>query len=211
MSLVLDTIIKSYKITDYLSSKNIQWNNHDGGRYRYRCPLPGHNKDNTPSFFVYDKIDRQDYCCFGCKSSGSIIQLISAYEQISIKDTVKKLSESLNIKIDDVLDSLIREIILNINSEEKIDKTENILASSLFISVHMNDFLLKVNFDKEELDIAEKVFALVDSLILIQNLDEIEQLSNALPLRTKIRYEMYIEKKRQEEIISIKNLRSYEN
>lgn len=211
MSLVLDTIIKSSKITDYLDAKGIKWNAHDGGRYRYKCPLPGHNKDNTPSFFVYDKPDRQDFYCYGCKFAGSIIQLVSAYEQISIRDTIKKLSEGLNIKIDDVLDSLLREIILSINSDEKIDKTENILAANLFISVHMHDFLVKVKFDKEELEIAEKVFSLVDSLVLIQNLDELEQLMNAIPARTGLRYQMYIERIRQEEIQNIKSLKVYES
>lgn len=211
MSFILDTIIKSSKITDYLMSKGIQWSSHDGDRYRYRCPLPGHNKDHTPSFFVYDKPDRQDFYCYGCKHAGSIIQLVSAYEQISIKDTVKRLSAGLNINIDDVIDSLIREIILTINSEEKQDKAESILASSLYIGVHMHDFLQKVKFDKEELEIADKVFALVDSLVLIQNLDELEQLSNAISKRTKERYLMYLEKIKQEEIANIRNLRAYEN
>jgi len=211
MSIVLDTIIKSSKITDYLDSKNIRWNSHDGDRYRYKCPLPGHNKDNTPSFFVYDKPDRQDFYCYGCKCAGSIIQFVSAYEQISIRDTIKKLSEGLNIKIDDVIDSLIREIILSINSDGKTDKTENIIAASLFISVHMHDFLVKVKFDKEEVDIAEKVFSLVDSLVLIQNIDELNQLVESIPDRTGLRYQLYIEKVRQEEIQNIKNLKAYEN
>ena len=74
----------------------------------------------------------------------------------------------------------------------------------------MHDFLVRVNFDKEELDIAEKVFSLTDSLVLIQNLEELEQLSNALPKRTKQRYLMYMERMKQEEIQNIRNLRAYE-
>ena len=210
MSFILDTIAKSVKITDYLTSKGIRWASQDSDRLRYRCPLPGHNNDNTPSFFVYDKPDRQDFYCYGCKRAGSIIQLVASYEQISIKDSIKKLSAGLNINIDDVLDSLLREIIITINSDEKTDKSEAILAASLFIGVHMHDFLARVNFDKEELDIAEKVFSLTDSLVLIQNLEELEQLSNALPKRTKQRYLMYLEKIKQEEIQNIRNLRAYE-
>jgi len=210
MSLLLDTIAKSVKITDYLTSKGVRWSSQDGDRLKYRCPLPGHNKDNTPSFFVYDKADRQDFYCYGCKHAGSIIQLVAAYEQISIKDSIKKLSAGLNINIDDVIDSLLREIINTINSDEKTDKTELILSTSLFIGVHMHDFLTKVNFDKDELDIAEKVFSLTDSLVLIQNLEELEQLSNVLPKKTKQRYLMYADKIKREEIQNIRNLRAYE-
>jgi len=209
MSLIFDTIVKSIKITDYLSSKNIKYDIHNGNRYRYKCPLPGHKKDNTPSFFVYDKSDRQDFCCFGCKTSGSIIQLVSAYEQKSIKDTVKKLADGLNINIDDVIDTLLREIISTINSEEKSDKSEQILSTSLFIGVHIHDFLVKVNFDSEELVIAEKVFSLVDSLVKIQNIDELEQLSLSLPLKTKQRYQMYLERVKSEEIQNLKRIKLY--
>lgn len=211
MSIVIDTIVKSSKITDYLSSKNIQWSSHDGERYRYRCPLPEHSQDKTPSFFVYDKMDRQDFYCFGCKNCGSIIQLVSAYEQISIRDSIKKLSNGLNINVDDILDSLLREVILSLESTEKSDKSESILMTSLFISSHIHDFLEKVNFDKDEQSMCEKLFALVDSLVLIQNLDELEQLSNSLPSKTEIRYKIYHERIKQEEIEKFIKLRSYEN
>jgi DNA primase len=210
MSIILDTIIKANKITDYLSSKGVQWSSFDGGRYKYRCPLPSHKSDKTPSFFVYDKPTRQDYYCYGCKSAGSIIQFIASYEQISIKETIQRLSAGLNINIDDVLESVIREILLHINDPGKEDKGEDLLASSLFISVHMHDFLRKVNFDPNEIQIAEKVFALADSLVLIENLEELEKLSDALPKRTGYRYQMFLEKQKQEEIQSAKDFRSYE-
>jgi hypothetical protein len=210
MNAVYNTIIKSVKITDYLLSKGIRWNNLTSDRFRYKCPLPGHKKDNTPSFFVYNKGDHQDFICYGCKNSGSVIHLMSAYEQISIKEAVKKLSDGLNISIDDVLDSVVKDIINSIHSSEDKNKTESIIASSLFISVHMHDFLKKVDFDPAEMEIAEKVFALVDGLVLIENLDEIEQISLFLPEKTKIRYNLYIKRKKQEEIQSIKNKEIYD-
>jgi hypothetical protein len=135
---------------------------------------------------------------------------MSAYEQISIKEAVKKLSDGLNISIDDVLDSVVKDIINSIHSSEDKNKTESIIASSLFISVHMHDFLKKVDFDPAEMEIAEKVFALVDGLVLIENLDEIEQISLFLPEKTKIRYNLYIKRKKQEEIQSIKNKEIYD-
>jgi DNA primase len=211
MSIVLETIIKANKITDYLLSKNVRWSNHDGGRYRYRCPLPSHSNDSTPSFFVYDKSDRQDFYCYGCKNAGSIIQLISCYEQISIKEVIRRLSEGMNININDILESLVREIIVKSTSPTQQGKEEAILASSLFISVHMHDFLAKVGFDPQECEIAEKVFAITDSLVSIDNLDELEKLSTVLPSKTKFRYQRYIEIKKKEEIQNAKDFKSYIN
>jgi len=200
MSVILDTISKQIKITDYLASKNVSWNSHEGDRYKYRCPLPTHTKDNTPSFFVYDKPDGQDFYCYGCKCAGGIVQLVSAYDQLSIRDTVERLLKGLNINIDDVVDSIIREIIVYSESGDKDDKDEGIVASSLFISSHMHDFLTKVDFNSEDLAIAEKVFAMVDSYVLVDRLDDLEKLAKAIPARTKIRYEIYLDKKKREEI-----------
>lgn len=202
MSAILDIIVKSSKITDYLASKGVSWSSHDGNRYRYKCPFPDHQKDNTPSFFVYEKGDRQDFCCFGCKKSGNLIHLISGYEQISIKETIKNLSEGLDIKIDDVLNSLLKEIIIYSEQEQKEDKNEDIIANSIFISSHMHDFLVKVEFNKEDMEIANKVFQLADSLIFIEHSDNLEKLANSLSERTRIRYNIFLEKKKQQEILN---------
>lgn len=210
MSAVLDMIIKANKITDYLMTKSVQWHSHDGDRYKYRCPLPSHKADKTPSFFIYEKPDREDFYCYGCKSAGSIIQFVAAFEQISIKEAIRKLSAGLNINVDDILDSVLREIIVSSEKVSKEDKKEEVLANNLFISVHMHDFLKKVSFDIDEVVIAEKVFALTDSLVYIENLSELEALSRNLPERTKQRYVEYMNKKREEEIQTAREFKIYE-
>jgi hypothetical protein len=61
MSYEIDLINKKYKITDYLTDRGIKCQSHDNSRYRYKCPLPKHSNDKTPSFFVFDKGDTQDF------------------------------------------------------------------------------------------------------------------------------------------------------
>jgi len=209
MSAVLETICKMNKITDYLASHSVQYNSASSGRYRYRCPLPNHKADKAPSFFVYEKGDRQDFYCYGCKTAGSIINLVAAYEQLSLRDAIRKLSAGLDINLDDILESLIREIVVKINNPLEETKEEAMLANSLFISVHMHDFLKKVDFDPKELEIAEKVFAMTDSLLAIHNLTELELLVEELPSRTKFRYDRYMNEKQKKEIEQAKGQRGF--
>lgn len=210
MNAILDTISKSVKITDYLALKGMQWQSHDAERYKYRCPLPTHANDNTPSFFVFDKPHGQDYYCFGCKSAGNIIQLVSAYEQITLRESIEKLSSGLNISLDDIVDSIVRELVIYSESGGKTDKAESIIAADLFVSNHMYNFLSKVDFNSEDLEIAEKVYKLVDSYILVERIDDLEKLVKALPARTKSRYERYMEEKKQEKIEKLRGQKNNE-
>lgn len=43
------------------------------GRWRGRCPLPGHRKEKTPSFFLYE--DTDSAYCYGCGRGGDVLQL----------------------------------------------------------------------------------------------------------------------------------------
>lgn len=191
MSHELDIINKTYKITDYLLQQGVRWHSFDGQKYKYHCPLPSHRNDKTPSFFVFDKGNCQDYFCFGCKASGYIVQLVAAFEQISTKDALQKLAQGLNIKIDDVIDSIIRDLSIYLNTDtDDSEKDETINAQSLFISSHMYNFLSRVDFNEEDLQIAEKVFQIADTLIITENIVELEKLSSNLPSKTKLRYHL---------------------
>jgi hypothetical protein len=134
--------------------------------------------------------------------------LVAAFEDISIKESLKKLSVGLDIKIDDVIDSLVKDISIYINSEDDDEKSESLCANSLFVSVHMYNFLQKVNFDKNELEIAEKVFKLTDDLIYVENLEDLLKLSKKLPANTKNRYNSFMENKKNDEIKKLKSLHS---
>lgn len=207
----IDIINKSHKITDYLAARGIQYASYDGERYKYNCPLPHHKKDKTPSFIVFNKNNTQDFCCFGCKSGGGIIQLVAAFEQISLHDSLKKLSEGLNIKVDDVIDALVRDLTIYIDNESDDEKIEALQAHSLFISTHMHSFLRKVDFNQNDLDIAEKVFKIADSLLYIENLQDMEKLATIIPKRTKQRFAEYMQTKKKNEIEKLKSSRKVNN
>lgn len=200
MGYEIDIICKKHKITEYLKNQGIDYATYDGDRYKYRCPLPNHKNDKTPSFFVFDKNDRQDYFCFGCKSAGSIVQLVANYEQITHRESLQKLAQGLNIKIDDVIDGIIRELNQYIDEPSEVDKNENMLAYSIYISNHMYDFLSRVKFNDHDLQIAEKVFALADKSLYTENIKLLQQLADTLPQKTKIRYNEYLNEIKKQEI-----------
>jgi hypothetical protein len=142
-----------------------------------------------------------------CKASGNIINLVSCFEQISLSDSINKLSSGLNISVDGIIDSIIRDIINSTNEIDQISKEDSMLAIYLFVCVHMHDFLKKVNFDSAEMEIAEKVFSILDGLVSIKNLQGLQELAEYIPDKTKYRYEKYIEEKSKKEIEKIKNQR----
>jgi DNA primase len=204
MSYEIDLICKKHKIIDFLKQRGHMHVSFDGSRYKYHCPLPSHKNDKTPSFYVFEKNDREDYFCFGCKSAGSVIHLLSAYENISFRDSLKKLSEGLNIKIDDVMDSLLKEILIYTEKNED-NKNEEIVAVSLYISNLVYKYLQKVNFHQEHLQIAEKIYKLTDNLIYTENLKDLEKLSQQLASKTRIKYEEFLKKTNDERIKFLKS------
>jgi DNA primase len=205
MSYETDLISKNHKITDYLAQRGINHVAYDNRKYKYRCPLPNHSNDKTPSFFVFENDDRQDFYCFGCKKSGRIIQIVAEIEQISIKSTIERLSQGLNIKIDDVIDSIVKDITTYVNTGDDDEKSESIFANSLFVSSQMYNFLRKVNFDAQELQIAEQVFKITDNLVFTENINDLDKLVKNLANKTKYRYDKYVDNKKQQEIKKIKD------
>jgi hypothetical protein len=72
-SLLIDHILRTHKITDYLRSKGI---NPDGpernGKLFYKCPI--HTGDNTPSFVVYTQSGEfENFWCYGCLDADEVI------------------------------------------------------------------------------------------------------------------------------------------
>lgn len=204
MSYELDLIAKKYKITDFLKERGINCASHDGDKYRYHCPLPSHKNDKTPSFFIYDKNNKQDFYCYGCKHAGGIVQFVSAYEQISFKESLQKLLQGFDIKIDDVIDHLLKELIIYNDDDAQNEKKDLLIADSLYIANHMYSFLQKVNFNTDDLRRAEHVFEIADNLVYIENDKDLRKLAENLPRNTKKRYQEYIAQMKAENIAKIK-------
>lgn len=197
----IEQIAKSHKISEYLSTHGVQPRRDSDGKLVYHCPLPGHSNDNTPSFYVYDKGDHEDYYCFGCKSGGGIVQLVAAMEQISLKDAISKLSHGLGIDMSDVIDHLVREIILVTNGED--NSAETVLQMVMYISTVCHDYLRRVNFDPVEVEVCDKLHVLCDNLMKSRDRKGIQQIIDLLPMHLGRRYDAWAEKKEREERESI--------
>lgn len=194
-------IQSSHKISDYLTARNIHPRRDSDGKQVYCCPLPGHSNDNTPSFYVYDKIDHEDYHCFGCKSGGSIIQLVSAMENISIRDSISKLSSSLNIDMSDVIDHIVREIIAATGGED--NSAETVLRMVMYISTICHDYLMRVKFEPSEVEICDKLHMMCDNLMKSRDRKSLQEVIDVFPSHLGSRYEKWAERKENEERESI--------
>ena len=93
---LIDEIKKKHSIIEYLDSRGIYPQRKFAGRTSYLCPI--HENDTKPSFVVYDGDgEGQNYFCYGCRHSGTIINLVSVIEKISFKETLKRLSDGIII------------------------------------------------------------------------------------------------------------------
>lgn len=75
---------KMISIVDVIQSMtrmNINWTNKN-----YRCPLPDHRKDNTPSFHIYPHT--WTFKCFWCGKWGSVIDFIMYHEQVDVAKAI---------------------------------------------------------------------------------------------------------------------------
>lgn len=170
---VISEILKSRKITDYLSSKGHQpIGSVSNGKLRYRCPL--HKGDNTPSFIVYLNGEHENFFCYGCKARYHIIHLYRDLERVSTKEAIKSLANGLELDVDAEISHAIREI----NEDRALADNFNIVDSSLVLHRAIYSFVKEVNFESSCIQSADKMFELIDKAIdtgdvsALQNMDE---------------------------------------
>jgi DNA primase len=107
-SLLIETILKTKSIVDYLASKGHHpVGGEVNGRLRYRCPL---HLEKTPSFNVYTGGEYENFFCFGCKKRYNIIHLYRDMENVSIKDAIKSLGGDLNIDVESEINYAVQQI-----------------------------------------------------------------------------------------------------
>lgn len=189
----IDQIVKSYKISQYLADQKVNPRRDSDGKLVYHCPLPGHSNDNTPSFYVYDKGDREDFWCYGCKVGGGIIQCVAAMERISIKDAISKLSNGLDIDMSDVIDHIVREIILVTGGEDT--SAETVLRTVMYLSTVCHDYLRRVQFDPEEIAVCDKLHVYCDNLMKSRDRKSLQETMDLLPDYLGRRYESWAVRK----------------
>jgi hypothetical protein len=186
-SLVIQKILETRKITEYLDKKHIYPDDESNGKIKYRCPL--HEGDNTPSFYVYTESgEYQNFYCFGCKANYNIIHLYRDLEKVSLGEAIRALASGLEIDINAELSSAIADIeadIVAVNDFSIADLT-------LMINRQLYDFLKMVENDPSCVEQADKMSQVVDKLLAKGDRNGLrlvnEQLSEVL---TK-RYVMYL-------------------
>lgn len=193
----LEEIQRRLKISDYLSERGIHAAKIQDGKRAYCCPLPGHENDNTPSFFVYDKGDHEDYWCWGCKRGGGLISFVSEFESISFKDAISKLGYGLNIDVSDIMDKVLEQTKKAAKGE--VTDHQSVLQTVMYISSISHDYFLKVGKKPEEIALFEKVFRICDDLMKVRDRKALEDLSLLLPKHMSKRYREIIAKQTQEE------------
>tara|TARA_B100001778_G_scaffold334967_1_gene349817 strand:+ start:24973 stop:25716 length:744 start_codon:yes stop_codon:yes gene_type:complete len=170
--IVIDQIKLKHKISDYLAERGVNARMRTNGNLVYHCPLPSHPNDNSPSFYIYDKGDHEDFYCYGCKSGGSIVHFVAEYENLGLRQVVERLSEGIGINVEDIMDALI----LEITSDSDRPSPRESLELAFCLNKSLHDYLKAVNFDPDEIVIAEKAGRMIEKYLYAENVQGLKAL-----------------------------------
>jgi len=161
---VIENIIKSNSIVDYLSKRGIYPAKQAGDKYVYNSPLPqAKGEDSTPSFFVYDKVDHQDFFCYSSKVGGNIITLHSYLNNKKFIDSLKDFHDFENVD-DIVLQIAIDKISESISLPENENKFDfEFLKLSLSIRKYIKSSKGKCDYKSDLNRIWEKIEDIIGS------------------------------------------------
>jgi DNA primase len=169
----IECILKERKITDLLSSRGIYPSRSYGDKILYKCPI--HDGDNDPSFIVFTGGKYESYKCFGCHSGINVINLLSALDKISLKDSIQRLAKGLDIEGVDVLLSSVKdtEKLIEQGGMFNVEKIEEL---SLKLNRFCYDYLSKMEFDIDEVNFFIEIYKRIDILTRSQNLKDLQRL-----------------------------------
>ena len=156
----ISCILKEKKITDLLESREILPARKYEDKLIYHCPL--HKGDNEPSFTVYINEDYQNYYCYGCKSGGNIINLVSALDDITLRKSISQLVEGIKIDEGDAIRSVIEEIGSGKMNDNDTSIEQIVLKINNICYMHFSS----LNFDESEINFFDDFFKKIDNLCL---------------------------------------------
>lgn len=180
---VVNQILYTYKITDYLEEKGFRPVRKSGSKYVYTCPL--HKGDNSPSFMVYEEghegRDFQTYHCFGCNSGITIFNLMSKLEGISVKEAFVRCAKGIDIPEQDLTENMISNIVQSgVQRYVTHDYMTDIQKRDLLFlhaTVAIKSHLSSVNYDKQEVEFfEEKVFPYIERVAKTFRIDILEEM-----------------------------------
>jgi len=164
ISALIESILKSKSITDFLEKRGIFPDKQNGDKIYYKCPI---HQDEDPSFIVFTGGEYQTYKCFGCHSGNNIINLVCDMNKISLGQSISYLSQELGITFDNQFEFSKKDIEIYIEKEyPSINKIEQIYFS---INKLCYDFLKKINFEEDEIIFCENVLKKIDYLVKTKN------------------------------------------
>jgi len=189
--LVVQKILESKTIVDFLRERGIDPAKESGTRYKYLCPLHGPEKD--PSFFVSNDSEFQQYYCFGCKKHGDLINLICELDHISLAECLKRMSDGISIPENELYNYLADKA-----AEVNDILHRNLEDISLGLSISFRTHRKITNNDPLEIEFLERVFKEVDKLINAMDISQLQVLypklvNEGIPSRTEKWQDIHVE------------------
>lgn len=210
--IVIDQIKRSNKISTYLSERGVNPKSNSGGNLLYNCPLPNHLHDKSPSFYIYDKGDYEDFYCYGCKCGGNIVNFVAEYEHLGLRKALQRLSDGIGIDIQDVMDAIILDIVTD---TERPSPREG-LELAFCLNKLLHDYIKACEFHPDEIEIADKMGRVIEKYLYAENLEALRSLLYAdgkenLDYYVRHRVNLFNCRKQEEEIALIRSKQSGEH
>lgn len=198
MNPVIEYILKTHKITDYLDKQGHKpIKSLSRGRLTYLCPFPDHN-ELKPSFYVWTQSEFENFCCFGCGRNYSIIHLVSGMESISTRQAIVKLSEGVDFTAQFSIEMTIDALNNEYARKQKRNTGSATLEDTIYsISSVCLSYLRGVDYNDSEVTIIDKFFKEVDQHIYNFDMMKLEEMLHYLPEMLLKRREKFEANKRK--------------
>ena len=171
---VLYDQFKKINLAEFIEKETGKTLKKNKDRYSCLCPMKNH-KDSKPSFNVYKDEDSGCwfYNCFGCNSSGTIIDFCIDYNSLnSPHEAVLYLVGKLEIKNGyDVIIKAIKNAKININFKKILD-SEHFLASKRCFQ------LLKKHNDEKKREWVFNTYREMNRMLSKEDIHGIEKVSS---------------------------------
>lgn len=197
----IDQILSDCKITDFLDERGIFPARKSSDKLIYFCPI--HGVEKVPSFTVYPVGTKgrnyQTYHCFGCHSGINIINLKKDLDHVSSVDAITSFLADVKIDKKSVTDSIIADIQsgkLKIDIDRELE--EMYLGINLICKRH-----LSACKDYEERELIEKIYKMVDEVVISRNIQILREIYNRLGDRLGLRVMRFNKKQDREEVSSL--------
>jgi hypothetical protein len=153
--------------------EDLRWREHDE-KATMICPMPHHN-DSKPSFHIKRSIGNEKvwtYTCYGCGSSGSIIDFCMDYYDLKTPfDAVKLICEKYELKDQtDIVVQGIKNLKKTLNVKEKIENQNIIISNNCRI-------LLKEDYNENK-DFVAASYKGLNKALDEDNMDKMQEISD---------------------------------